>query len=265
VVRCRIDHSCVGFDRLNELHWQTIIRVLMLRAWQFPLENPSCWNVALIPPHCAGIFVSNENITHFDSANLHSGSNDDVDRHSTFSLFLPPIERELGLSRALATLPYVVAMLGWAVGAITFGKLADDRGARPVVLVGILLMAAGFAGMGLSRSLWQLSLTYGVLVGLAMGACSLAIMSLLVSKHYLTNRGLAVAVIQTAPPMSPLLFAPVIYFLIRSYDWRSAALASSALLFFVALPLAWLGARDPAGSEAARNTRMAYMRDSIGV
>jgi MFS family permease len=72
-------------------------------------------------------------------------------------------------------------MLGWAAGAVTFGKLADDRGARPVVLTGILLMAVGFAGMGLSQNLWQLSLTYGVLVGLAMGACSLAIMSLLVS------------------------------------------------------------------------------------
>jgi MFS family permease len=177
---------------------------------------------------------------------------------STFSLFLPPIEREFGLSRSLATLPYVVAMLGWAAGAITFGKLADDRGARPVVLIGILLMAAGFAGMGLARNLWQLSLTYGVLVGLAMGACSLAIMSLLVSKHFVTSRGLAVAVIQTAPPMSPLLFAPVIYFLIRSYDWRVAALASSAVLFFVALPLAWLGARDPAGSQASRRTRMAW-------
>jgi MFS family permease len=177
---------------------------------------------------------------------------------STFSLFLPPIEREFGLTRSLATLPYVVAMLGWAAGAITFGKLADDRGARPVVLLGILLMAAGFAGMGLSRNLWQLSLTYGVLVGPAMGACSLAIMSLLVSKHFTDGRGLAVAVIQTAPPMSPLLFAPIIYFLTRSYDWRTAAFAASAVLFFVALPLAWLGARDPGGSQTGRRARMAW-------
>jgi MFS family permease len=186
---------------------------------------------------------------------------------STFSLFLPPIEREFGLSRALATLPYMVAMLGWAVGALLFGKLADDHGSRPVVLIGITLMGAGFAGMGLSRDVLQISLTYGVFVGLAMGACSLVIMSLLVSKHFATNRGLAVAVIQTAPPMSPLLFAPVLYFLIRSYNWRTAALAASAMLFFVALPLAWLGARDPDGSKPDRRSRLAwsacfpYLRD----
>jgi MFS family permease len=177
---------------------------------------------------------------------------------STFSLFLPPIEKEFGLSRSMATLPYMVAMLGWAAGALTFGKLADDRGSRPVVLIGIALMGTGFAGMGMSQNLWQLSLSYGVCVGMAMGACSLVIMSLLVSKHFATNRGLAVALIQTAPPMSPLLFAPIIYFLIRSYDWRTAALLVSALLFLIAWPLAWFGARDPEGSQLNRSARVGW-------
>ena len=178
---------------------------------------------------------------------------------STFSLFLPPIEKEFGLSRALATLPYMIAMIGWAAGAVLFGKLADDYGSRPVVLAGIVLMAAGFVGMGSSQNLWQISLSYGVLVGMAMGACGLVIMSLLVSKHFeARNRGLAVSVIQTAPPLSPLLFAPLIYLLIKSYDWRVAAIASGVLLAGVALPLAWLGARDPKTTLAARGRRMAW-------
>ena len=112
--------------------------------------------------------------------------------------------------------------------------------------------------MGLSDSVSQLSLSYGVLVGLAMGACSLAVMSLLISKHFTSGRGLAVAVIQTAPPMSPLLFAPIIYLLIRSYNWRTAAFPMSAVLFLIALPLAWLGARDPVSSQASRNNRMGW-------
>lgn len=177
---------------------------------------------------------------------------------STFSLFLPPIEKEFGLTRSLVTVPYMVAMLGWAVGALLFGKLADDRGSRPVILIGIALMGAGFAGMGLSQNLWQMSLTYGVCVGMAMGACSLVIMSLLVSKHFADNRGLAVAVIQTAPPSSPLVFAPIIYFLIYSYGWRAAALAVGALLFLVAWPLAWVGAHDPQGAQAQRGQRVAW-------
>jgi len=178
---------------------------------------------------------------------------------STFSLFLPPIEKEFGLSRALATVPYMVAMMGWAAGGVLFGKLADDRGSRPAILIGILLMAAGFFGMGLSQTLWQVSLSYGILVGMAMGACSLVVLSLLVSKHFAANnRGLAVSVIQTAPPLSPLLFAPVIYFLIRVYDWRTAATSVGALLMCVALPLAWIGARDPQAALPSGAARTAW-------
>jgi len=178
---------------------------------------------------------------------------------STFPLFLPPIERDFGWSRATVTMPYMVSMLGWAVGAVLFGKLADDFGARGVILAGIVLMAAGFLGMGLSQNLWQLMLSYGVLVGLAMGACGLGIVSLLVSKHFdADGRGLAVSMIQTAPSFSALLFAPVFYFLMQKFDWRMAALAGGVMLGAVALPLAWIGARDPQPTPGHRHGRMGW-------
>ena len=78
---------------------------------------------------------------------------------NSFSLFLRPIEADFGWSRTTATVPYMFGMLGWGVGGVLFGKLADDLGARKVILTGILLMAAGFFGMSLSQNLWQLSLS----------------------------------------------------------------------------------------------------------
>jgi MFS family permease len=187
---------------------------------------------------------------------------------NSFSLFLKPIETEFGWSRTMVTVPYMFGMLGWGVGGVLFGKLADDFGARRVILGGILLMAAGFIGMSVAQNLWQLSLWYGVMVGLAKGACGLVIISLLVAKLYdAKNRGLAVSVIQTASPLSPLFFSPVIYFLINRFDWRAASLASGFLLIAVALPLAWLGARDPDVVSASERNRatwadcLPYLRD----
>ncbi len=178
---------------------------------------------------------------------------------SSFSLFLRPIEAQFAWSRAMATVPYMVAMIGWGVGAVLFGKFADDLGARRVILAGIGLMAAGFFGMGISQNLWQLAASYGVMVGMAMGACGLVIVSLLISKHFdIRSRGLAVSVIQTAPPLSPLLFAPLLYFLIKGFGWRAAALATGAALVAVALPLAWLGAREPEGDWMIRRQRAAW-------
>src|SRR2546430_12863612 len=103
---------------------------------------------------------------------------------NSFSLFLRPIEAGFGWSRTMVTVPYMFGMLGWGAGAVLFGKLADDLGARRVILGGILLMAAGCFGVQPSQNLWQLSLSYGIMIGLATGACGLVIISLLVSKHY---------------------------------------------------------------------------------
>src|SRR5947208_11609816 len=58
---------------------------------------------------------------------------------NSFSLFLRPIEAGFGWSRTMVTVPYMFAMLGWGAGAVLFGKLADDLGARRVILGGILL------------------------------------------------------------------------------------------------------------------------------
>src|SRR5262249_58411255 len=114
----------------------------------------------------------------------------------------------------------------------------------------------------------QLCCWYGIMVGLAKGACGLVIISLLVAKHYeAKNRGLAVSVIQTASPLSPLFFSPVIYFLINMFDWRAASLASGVLLVAIALPLAWLGARDPDDVSTSKHNRadsgnsLPYLRD----
>jgi MFS family permease len=127
---------------------------------------------------------------------------------NSFSLFLRPIEAEFGWSRTMVTVPYMFGMLGWGVGGVLFGKLADDFGARRVILGGIVLMAVGFFGMSVAQNLWQLSLSYGIMVGLAKGACGLVIISLIIAKHYdAKNRGLAVSVIQTASPLSPLFFS----------------------------------------------------------
>jgi MFS family permease len=175
---------------------------------------------------------------------------------TAFSLFLPFIEAEFNWSRAMVTIPLTVSMIAWGIGSPIFGKLADDYGTRPVLLGGIVMMATGFLGMAFSDNLWQMMLTFGILVGAAKGAASISIAALLVSKHFdASKRGWAVAVVQTASPLNPLIFAPLLFLLIKVSDWRTATLVISASLWFVALPLAWMGARDPDTARIAAHQR----------
>ena len=187
---------------------------------------------------------------------------------NAFSLFLTPIEAAFDWSRATATIPYVFAMLGWAIGGVLFGKKADDLGTRPVILGGVLLMAAGFVGMGLSQNLWQLCLTFGIMTGMAKGACGLVIISLLVAKHYdAKSRGLAVSIVQTASPLSPFFLAWPLHYIIVNYDWRMAAMFCGILLLGVAFPFGWIGARDPDTTSSTRreaaswSSCLPYLRD----
>jgi MFS family permease len=178
---------------------------------------------------------------------------------ASFALLVPFVEDEFGWSRSAVTLPFMVAMIVWGLSSPIWGKLADDHGARPVMLAGVVLMAIGFGVMGFAQNLWQLTLAFGILVGGAKGAASHTIGSLLISKHYdATNRARAVGVLQAASPLHPVLFAPLLFLLITAFDWRAAVLATSATLLVIALPLAWLGVRDPEGTKLDSRSRLGW-------
>jgi MFS family permease len=187
---------------------------------------------------------------------------------ASFGLLVPFMEAEFSWSRSEVTLPFMVAMIVWGLSSPIWGKLADDYGARPIMLGGVVLMTIGFAVMGFAENLWQMALAFGVLVGGAKGAASHTIGSLLISKHYdATNRARAVGVLQAASPLHPVLFAPLLFILITAFDWRAAVFLTSATLLVIALPLAWLGLRDPEGERRDGRARLGwaaclpYLRD----
>jgi MFS family permease len=187
---------------------------------------------------------------------------------ASFGLLVPFMETEFSWSRSEVTLPFMVAMIVWGISSPFWGKLADDYGVRPIMLGGVVLMAIGFAVMGFAQNLWQMSLAFGVLVGGAKGAASHTIGSLLISKHFDTaHRARAVGVLQAASPLHPVLFAPLLFLLITAFDWRAAVLATSATLLAIALPLGWLGLRDPDPESLGGRSRLSwtaclpYLRD----
>ena len=52
------------------------------------------------------------------------------------SVVLPAVQAEFGVARADASLPYTLLMIGFGVGGIVMGKLADRFGVMLPVLIG---------------------------------------------------------------------------------------------------------------------------------
>ena len=172
---------------------------------------------------------------------------------SLFSLgvFLVPIERAMGWSRgAIST----VALLNWAamgLGSFCWGALSDRIGGRGVALGGGFLLGLGLVLASQAQVLWQFYLSFGVLVGFAVGAFY-APLTATTTRWFTARRGLAVALVSAGIGLGILIIAPLARALTNAGDWRVAMLVLGDLAWLVIIPVALL-LREPDQSRVTRD------------
>src|SRR3990167_4679212 len=59
------------------------------------------------------------------------------------SVMLPAVQADFGVTRAQASLPYTTLMIGFGLGCVLGGKLADRYGIVPVILLGAVSLGVG--------------------------------------------------------------------------------------------------------------------------
>ena len=64
------------------------------------------------------------------------------------AVVLPAVQAEFGVARADASLPYTLMMVGFGVGGIVMGRLADRFGVMVSVLIGAAGLGVGFVAAG---------------------------------------------------------------------------------------------------------------------
>jgi MFS family permease len=72
-----------------------------------------------------------------------------------YAVALPPVQAEFGVVRADASLPYTLAMFGFAIGSVVTGRLSDRLGIMSTLAVGAVAAGLGFIGSGLAPSLMR--------------------------------------------------------------------------------------------------------------
>lgn len=173
-----------------------------------------------------------------------------------FSLpvFLLPISRDTGWSVAGVSSAMTIGFVAMALGSIAWGALADRIGARAVVLIGSLALAASLALASRATSLVQFQLVFGLAVGGAAAAI-LAPMMACVTGWFDTHRSLAVSLVSAGMGMAPMTMSPLAAWLVSAHDWRTSLQLIAGLAAIVMIPTAMLVRRPPAlagaGAEAA--------------
>jgi len=183
----------------------------------------------------------------------------------TLAVFLKPIEDSMGWSRASIG---AISLLNWVVmgvGGFVAGYLSDRFGTRVVVLAGAALLGGGMVLSGQVTQIWQLYLTFGVMVGGGV-SCFYVPLTVTAIKWFEERRGTAAAIVSAGNGFGILVLSPLSRWLIDTFDWRTAFWLLGDLAWLVVIPAGLL--LRPAPSEAqGRSTpalRAASSDPSIG-
>ena len=168
----------------------------------------------------------------------------------SLGVFLKPMADTMGWSRGAIS---SVALLNWiamGLGSFVWGALSDRIGTRGVAVAGGLLLGLGLVLSSQVQALWQLYVTFGGMVGFAVGAFYAPLTST-ATKWFTARRGLAVALVSSGIGVGILAVAPLARALINAWDWRIALLVIGDLAWLIVVPAALVIREQPGDVGAA--------------
>ncbi|MEZ5590175.1 MAG: MFS transporter [Gammaproteobacteria bacterium] len=135
-------------------------------------------------------------------------------------VILVPVAEEFGVSQGLASLPYMMFMLGFGIGGVVNGHIADRIGILPLLLVTSLALPLGFFAAAHASTLWQLCLAIGVLAGGFGASTTFAPLVTDISHWFTARRGLAVGIVISGNYLAGAVWPPILQFFIDAHGWR---------------------------------------------
>jgi MFS family permease len=152
------------------------------------------------------------------------------------SVVLPTVQAEFGAARADASLPYTLLMVGFGLGGVLMGKLADRYGLMAVVMIGAAGLGVGYVAAGLAPNLWLFALVHGVLLGALGSAATFAPLVADASLWFVRRRGIAVAICASGNYLAGAVWPPVVQYFFSAYGWRPTFIGLGVLCA-LAMPL----------------------------
>ena len=153
----------------------------------------------------------------------------------TFSVFVAPISRDLGISSATIATAYGLATLVAALLLPQVGRLVDRFGPHRMIAVIVLLLGLACLLFGAVANFLWLAVGFGLLRFLGQGSLMLGCANL-VSHWFARNRGLAMSLMALGFGLSMAVHPPLSQYLVEQIGWRRAWLVLGGLTWLVMLP-----------------------------
>jgi MFS family permease len=164
---------------------------------------------------------------------------------------LPAVQQEFGVDRASASLPYTLTLIGFGIGGVLMGRLADRFGIAVPLAIGACGLAAGYALSALAPSLTMFAIAHGLLLG--MLGCSATFSPLIAdtSLWFTRRRGIAVTICASGNYVAGALWPPIVQRALDAWGWRQTYLYLAVFCLVTMLPLTLAMRRRPPLLEPA--------------
>jgi len=167
------------------------------------------------------------------------------------AVVLPSVQAEFGTARADASLPYTLLMVGFGLGGVFMGRLADRRGVALPLWIGAAGLGAGFAAAALAGNIWSFAIAHGILLGLVGSSASFAPLVADTALWFDRRRGIAVAICASGNYVAGAIWPPIVQHFVESVGWRQTYLGLAAFTFVTMTVLAFfMRGRAPAVTAA---------------
>ena len=189
-----------------------------------------------------------------------------------FGVFVKTWEEEFDTSLTMIS---VAAALGWLVNGVVqpfFGNFADRFGAKPVILISLIVMGFGTIAMSLMTNVFMLIFLFGFVVSFASGGIMFTTTGTIVARWFRRKRGTAISVLTSGGSVGGLLLVPFAAYVLILSDWRVSWAVMGGLILLLGLPVIMLVVRgdpkelglNPDGDDEEANAASVAVADIRG-
>jgi len=175
-------------------------------------------------------------------------------------MVLEPLALELDTGRGNSSLIYGTFMIGFALGGVFMGRLADRMGIMIPALIGSLALPAGFYLAAHASSILEICLAFSLLCGFLGSSFSMAPLIADISHWFSRRRGLAVGIAFSGSYVAGAIWPPILQRMFDAQGWRESfvdlallTLILMALLSLLLYPRSPINKQLPTASSANSN------------
>jgi len=139
----------------------------------------------------------------------------------TYVVFLLPLERDLGWTRAEMTSVYSIYLLVTGLSSPIVGMLFDRFGPRALYTCGMVALSGAYLLAPQVQTPWQFYATIGAMTGISAAALGLVPSSSLISRWFRERLSTAISVAFASLGLGALFIVPGVQYLLQLHGWRA--------------------------------------------